>query len=527
MRNVLIQIVLALVFFAGGDVFAQNLECFSEEESKRVLSSVSKPSTRGRNKSLRKKINKMASSRYAIEFKLHNETKNRKKLLEKRKNLSRNNVLKLCEIYGRYGWLTEEVLGKDGLGASTFIIQNAKDANLQAEWIPILLQAAKQKEIKKDSIASMIDKIRVKSGKPQIFGTQISIRTDAGYLIPLLDSANVDKWRGEYDLNSLNSYLREVESHYDIVVLRERANIPPELKTKDDKTVETVGLGLNFAEDDLITVETEIVTLNLRILGSDFSAFSSETFQKEDFEIFENNVKQSVDFFSTTKSPFDLVLVLDLSPSTLEKRRIIWLAVSDFVRTIRPSDRAAIVTQDFDGFRVLSGLTENKDAQMQKVRNAKVSGVSSIWDGVYNSYEMLAKLKRPGRRQAIVLMSDGLEEGSQTAFSKLLGKVGSSDATVFSIHVDSGVFGSQQAYRTAKLALPMLAEESGGTYHRVEKYEDLSGVYGKIADELRVVYSIGYQPLLEMKDGSWRKIKVKIKGRPNLIVRTKKGYYAN
>ena len=153
---------------------------------------------------------------------------------------------------------------------------------------------------------------------------------------------------------------------------------------------------------------------------------------------------------------------------------------------------------------------------------------SNIWDGLDDTFHHIIKLFSKGRRTAIVHMTDGHEVGSQLAFASLLENVRGRDTTIFPIHLDDAnkhrvlkKF-TRRAYRTLRI----LAEETGGRYHHVKNIEDLAGVYEKIANELRRVYSLGYEPKNEKLDGSWRKITLTIKNRPDLIVRTKKGYYA-
>ena len=102
----------------------------------------------------------------------------------------------------------------------------------------------------------------------------------------------------------------------------------------------------------------------------------------------------------------------------------------------------------------------------------------------------------------------------------------------FSLYLDteqlySGRSANAKSYRQARQGLKFLAEESGGLFYRAQQLEDLSGLYEKIINDLSEVYSLGYEPKNAVRDGSWRELKVKIKGRPDLTVRSKNGYYAN
>jgi len=73
----------------------------------------------------------------------------------------------------------------------------------------------------------------------------------------------------------------------------------------------------------------------------------------------------------------------------------------------------------------------------------------------------------------------------------------------------------------------MLAEESGGQLYKAKGINDLNGIYEQVVNDLGKVFSIGFEPKNEKRDGSWRDVTVKIKTQPNLVAKTRRGYYAN
>jgi hypothetical protein len=73
----------------------------------------------------------------------------------------------------------------------------------------------------------------------------------------------------------------------------------------------------------------------------------------------------------------------------------------------------------------------------------------------------------------------------------------------------------------------LLADESGGLYYRAKKIEDLEGVYGQVIEDLGKVYSLGYKPVNDKRDGRWRTVKIQLPNLPDLSARTRPGYYAN
>ena len=82
-------------------------------------------------------------------------------------------------------------------------------------------------------------------------------------------------------------------------------------------------------------------------------------------------------------------------------------------------------------------------------------------------------------------------------------------------------------YENARKTLALLAQESGGLYYTARKIEDLNGVYDQVINDLGKVYSLGYKPTNEKRDGSWRRVQIQIPNRADLSARSRPGYYAN
>ena len=164
-----------------------------------------------------------------------------------------------------------------------------------------------------------------------------------------------------------------------------------------------------------------------------------------------------------------------------------------------------------------------------------------MWDALAtalsetNEVQSLDRENQP-RRSAIVFMTDGADntfykdaEPSNATFADLLEKVRLSSTLVVPIHLDTrDDFGlTQKLYVGTRRALNLLAEESGGLFYEAKKIDDLKGVYEQVINDLSKVYSIGYAPSDVERNTFWRSVKVNIKNHSNLIVRSRKGYYAH
>lgn len=521
---------IALIFAFTLNISAQN-RCLTDEEAKKVIESIKTPTQTRENKKLRKELLDMRDEREKLNEKISEDTDKNGKLIPDANLMGIKHLSRVCQLIKENGWVTTETALQDGFEAFVFLITNNRDIQAQEELMPVLLEAAKKNYIGKPLLASMVDSIRVGSKMPQIFGTQAAIRNNVVYLYPLLNEEKVDEWRKEYDMPPLAYQIRNFEGRYVMPVLRsQRQPVAPNLRQKqNEKDGDTELLGLSDDENEAIKVETRLVNLNVRVLTQDLKIPAGLSLTKDDFTVSENGAAQEITFFSNTEQPFDLVLLLDFSGSTVEKRDLIKIAAQRFVELARPEDRIAVVAFATNS-TLISGLTSDKAALNKKIKDIEIDGGSSIWDSVKFVYQNILNEKTAGRRSAMVIMTDGEDNSPNLTFADAMEIVRGGDATLFPVYL--GNTRGENKYnerfiRKSQQMLSMLAEETGGQSYRAQSVKDLGGIYAQVVSELGQIYSIGYEPKNETRDGGWRALDVKIKSRNDLLTRTRRGYYAN
>jgi VWFA-related protein len=333
-----------------------------------------------------------------------------------------------------------------------------------------------------------------------------------------------------YDLPSLAVQIRQLEANYLLPLLKmQRASGSPNLKQKGNgKDVETAVLGISDSENEVLKFDTKLVNLNVRILTKDLKIPKELNLTKEDFAVVEDETEQEISFFSTVETPFDLVLLLDFSGSTVEKRGLIKKAAQRFVEYARPNDRIAVVVFATE-IKIVAELTADKNLLAQKIKEIEVNGGSPIWDSLKFVYQKVIPKDTAGRRSAVVFMTDA-EDGSKDAtFADVMEMVREGETTIFSVYLDARRYSGQyleRVKRKSQQTLWMLAEESGGQFYKADDVKDLNGIYEQIINDVGKVYSLGYEPKNETRDGGWRNLTVKLKNKPDLITKTRKGYYA-
>jgi Ca-activated chloride channel homolog len=272
----------------------------------------------------------------------------------------------------------------------------------------------------------------------------------------------------------------------------------------------------------------DLVSLNVTVTEG-ASRYVTDLGQ-DDFNIFEDGVKQDVTFFNRSNLPIALALLLDTSASMEAKLGTAQEAAIGFVRKLRTQDFAEVV--DFDSrVNVLQGFTNSMPELEQAIKKTSAGGSTSLYNAIYIALKDLKKVVAKNvdeiRRQAIIVLSDGEDTSSLLPFEEVLDLAKRSETAIYSIGLRAGEGPSTatRGFKEAEFVLRQLAQETGGRAFFPNQIADLNNVYGQIADELSSQYIVGYTSRNPKRDGSWRRVVVRV-ARPNLVARTKQGYFA-
>ncbi len=241
-----------------------------------------------------------------------------------------------------------------------------------------------------------------------------------------------------------------------------------------------------------------------------------EGLTQEDFEIYEDDVLQSILEFSQETRPITMAILIDTSGSMKEEIAQVKEAATAFIETLRDTDRALII--DFDeNVYLLQDLTSTTTDLHEAIMGIDAEGGTALYDAIYASYR---KMRGIEGRKTIVLLTDGADTNSRFSYQKVLEYTRTHDVVIYTIGLgatvlDVGIRGS----------LKQLADDTGGRSYFPNSAEDLADVYQQIATDLRSQYYLTYSPKNAGTDGTWRKIKLKTTAK-GAKVKTRKGYYA-
>ena len=295
-----------------------------------------------------------------------------------------------------------------------------------------------------------------------------------------------------------------------------------------------------FDENDVVRVSTSLITVPAEVL--DRNGRNVGNLQKTDFRIYENGVEQQVAYFASVEQPFTVALLLDVSGSTQSQLQAIRTAANTFIKRLRPKDRLLLVS--FDGrINVLTEAVTLTELRKQKLRLDALHDGTLLYDTMgFVLNQRLAAI--PGRK-AIVLMTDGVDNGSkQASLKQNLRDADEANVVIYTVQYNtlpqlparlsqiSNLKAREHVrqkmikdYGVGSNYLHSLAEKTGGRIYQADDLADVPQVFSAITDELGRQYSLGYYPKGEAKPGERRDIKVQTRV-PNLVVRARESYVA-
>ncbi len=247
--------------------------------------------------------------------------------------------------------------------------------------------------------------------------------------------------------------------------------------------------------------------------------------EKENFEVYDNNVGQVIKSFSTEDAPVTIGIVFDLSGSMTSKFARARKALSEFLRTSNPLDEFFVVAFN-DKPAVIVDYTSDVDDVEARMVMLKPENRTALIDAVYLAVNKLKQGKYD--RKALLIVSDGGDNRSRYTEGELRRIVRESDVQIYSIGIFDQ-YAPTQEEQLGPLLLTDICEMTGGRMFRVMDVGDLGDIATRISAELRNEYLIGYRPSEVKRDGNWRKLKIRLMpppGLPPLTVHNRQGYYA-
>jgi Ca-activated chloride channel family protein len=339
-------------------------------------------------------------------------------------------------------------------------------------------------------------------------------------------------------------------------------------------------------EDEVVRVDTELV--EVPVVVTDRVGKPLLNLKQSNFTVYEDGKTQELADFAATTAPFEVALLLDTSGSTRSDLQLIQRAAQNFIDSLRSGDRVSIIAFRSETSsagssalaEVVVGLTGDRAALRSGLQRVSTSNGTPYYDGLMKVVETVFD-KEPkdefrGRR-ALVALTDGVDSTSVSGFEEAREGLERGGITSYFIQIDTRPFFeesilgscdgavtkfsvaqirryyrsfnprsnveqttnfcqlgdferlaiSKKLYEIADFELNALAKQSGGKVFPAGDLADAQSAFRSVAAEIGTKYSLGYYSSNGKRDGSYRKIRVELRGLPpGSQVRAREGYTA-
>jgi VWFA-related protein len=297
-------------------------------------------------------------------------------------------------------------------------------------------------------------------------------------------------------------------------------------KAQETKAPETKTATQSPAEsDDPTRIVLDVTRVNILFTVTDKKGRFVVNLGKDDFDVIENKKPQVIQQFTAESDlPLRLAVLVDTSNSIREQFRFEQQAAIRFIQSVvRPrQDRLMLVSFD-SAAEMVADLTDDVRKLEEGVKSMRPGGGTSFYDAIYFACKEKLMMDQPRDkfRRAMIVISDGEDTESRVTRDQALEMAQKADVVIYAISTNI-----TREDKDGDKVLRYLTEETGGQAFFPFKIEDLDQSFENIANELRHQYNIFYRPEPLKADGLYHQVTVKPKGRKDLVIRARKGYYA-
>jgi Ca-activated chloride channel homolog len=237
---------------------------------------------------------------------------------------------------------------------------------------------------------------------------------------------------------------------------------------------------------------------------------------KDQFRVFEDDVRQPIDYFAGGNAALEVATAIDVSGSMTDAMPQLKHSVKAFLAALRPSDQVSLLAFN-DNIFSLTRASTDVAARARAVDRLEAWGGTALYDVTVKATEQLGRQR--GRR-ALVIFTDGEDTSSRTTLPYVEGRLERSDAVIYCIAQGRGT-----TLANLQAVLQRLAKKSGGRAFFTDDIARLGDAFNEILDELAHQYLLSYAPRTVERDGAWHRIRVEVPGKA-YTVRAREGYRA-
>jgi Ca-activated chloride channel family protein len=285
-------------------------------------------------------------------------------------------------------------------------------------------------------------------------------------------------------------------------------------------------------ENETISVDTELISINVSVTDSKNRHITGLT--KEHFEVYDDKIKQEIEFFSGEESPLSIGIVYDVHSNNAERIDSVLKSLQKFVATLRPEDDFLVMVFNERG----SGIVDFVPTSQQITEQLTVSdtkGSKALYDAIYQATERIQKARNP--KKALLVVSDGQDHQSRHSYKDIRWQISKFNIQVYGIGVTksnndiltvpnhwsykditrqtgSRTFLAGADESLGQAVLEEMSKVSGGNGSSIDvRNDELLRNCTRIAEEMRRQYKLSFYPTEETDNlKKWHKLDVRLSG---------------
>jgi Ca-activated chloride channel homolog len=274
----------------------------------------------------------------------------------------------------------------------------------------------------------------------------------------------------------------------------------------------------------VLRVESSLVLVPTHVTNA--TGFPVNDLTRDNFRLYEDDVEQTIASFSAEDVPVSVALLFDASGSMRNKMDKAYEAADHFFSTANADDEFSLI--EINGrAKLVEPFTRNANQLLDRIRRIRPGGQTPLFDAIHVAIKEMKSAHNS--RKALVILSDGGDNWSTHTYRQVRGALLESDAQVYAIGIFDEDFTRNHSPEEAKgpMVLDDLTSHTGGRLYRAGNLDELPEIGSRISRELRQQYVLGYYSNNAVRDGKYRRVKVRISSDlPELRVSFRTGYYA-
>jgi len=324
-----------------------------------------------------------------------------------------------------------------------------------------------------------------------------------------------------------------------------------------------VSASLLLAQERDYTLKIDVPLVTVDVTVDDAAGNTVNNLPRDAFDVYENSVRQEIRYFAPVSAPYNVMLLFDRSGSTQDKWPLMLRAIGGFIVSLRPQDKIAIATFDYD-LKVQQDWTSDREkalGSLPKLLQGNDIGGTNFYDAVERS--LRREFRNTAGRRALVVLTDGrdtsfykdivsrnrlLTPQAERPFQEVLKTARRQRIPIYFVafntdrNLQPNTIGGDEYLRlrvifkdssvaerylaAVRSRMEQLADASGGHILYPENLDDIVPLYRHMGQELGTSYSLGYLTSNSVTDGTFRRIEVRIRDAEYRLTQSRDGYYS-